>query len=312
MTSIRRTIINVLIASLLILISWIFPGKDLPQIENDSIPLPRYKSGIIAYSVTYKNNTNKIFIMNEDGSGNRQITSQEGRPLSPVWSPDGLKIAYYNHINDQKWSLFIMNSDGTNSRQLTDEQNTLDWCPSWSSSGSQILFTRSYTSPVWRSELWVMNSDGTNIRKICNAEGQGADWSPDGTRILYFNYSERGGYIWIMDSKGENIRKLSESNAEGWWPNWSPDGSKIAFQSKRDGNFEIYTMNADGSNPIRLTNNMADDEEPKWSPDGSRIAFSSLRDGHYEIYVMNADGSDQKRLTYVDGNAINPDWMPVK
>jgi Tol biopolymer transport system component len=248
--------------------------------------------------------------MNADGSGDKVISNQSGRPLGPSWSPDASKIAYYNHISDQKWSLYFMNADGSNPHQLSDDENTLDWCASWSQDGNQILFTRSFISPTWSSEIMVMNSDGTNIQRIGNVDGQGADWSPDGTKIVYYNYVDGGGDIWVMNVDGTNVTKLTNHSAEDWWPQWSPDGSRIAFQSKRDGNFEIYLMNADGSNLVRLTNNTADDEEPKWSPDGTKIAFSSLRDGHYEIYVMNADGSDQRRLTNVIGQAINPDWKP--
>jgi len=131
-------------------------------------PLDGRGGGIIAYSVTYTNGTNKLFVMNADGSVNNQLTNQSGRPLGPAWSPDASKIAYYNHMSDQKWSLFIMNSDGTNSCQLTNEPNTLDWCASWSPNGNQILFTRSFISPNWRSKIMVMNSDGTNIQRIGN------------------------------------------------------------------------------------------------------------------------------------------------
>lgn len=268
-------------------------------------------TGVIAYSVTYPNNTNKIFIIHADGSGKREISGLAGRPLSPTWSPNAAKIAYYNHLSDQKWALFVMDSSGNNNQQLSGYENTLDWSPSWSADGNKILFTRSYTSPVWRSEIWSINANGSNAARIGNMDGQGADYSPDFTKIVYFNYLENGGDIWKMNPDGSGVQKMTEHSAEDWWPNWSPDGSKIVFQSKRDGNFEIYSMNADGSNQTRLTNNSSDDEEPRWSPDGSRLVFSSNRDGNYEIYTMNADGSNQQKITETAGQAINPDWLPV-
>jgi TolB protein len=294
------------------LFGWGRSGEESPGDADQSIPLDGRGGGIIAYSVTYRNSTNQIFLINADGSGNKPIGRPSGRPLSPVWSPDARRIAYYNHLSDQMWALFVMDADGGNSRQLTNGQNTLDWSPSWSPDGKQILFSRSFTTPTWRSEIWILNPDGGHAKRIGNMDGQGADWSPDGTKILYFNYVDGGGDIWLMADDGTNVKRLTSHGAEDWWPNWSADGRKIIFQSKRDGNFEIYSMNPDGSNLARLTNNNADDEEPRWSPDGSKIAFSSLRGDHYEIYVMNADGSDQKRITRVNGQAINPDWKPLQ
>ncbi|MGB5849827.1 MAG: T9SS type A sorting domain-containing protein [Ignavibacteriaceae bacterium] len=161
------------------------------------------------------------------------------------------------------------------------------------------------------SEIWVINSDGSNLHRLGDVEGQGPDWSPDGSKITYFNYVDGGGDIWIMNSDGSNPIKLTDNPSEDWWPKFSPDGSKITFQSKRDGNHEIYVMNIDGTNQVRITNNSIDDEDPNWSPDGTKIAFISMRDGHYEIYTMNADGSNQTRITNTNGQAIDPDWKPI-
>ncbi len=268
-------------------------------------------NGVIAYSVTYSNNTNKLFRINIDGSNNVQIGNIPGRPLSPSYSKDASKIIYYNHLSSQNWQISIMDSNGANSYPLLPNTNSMDWCPSLSPDGKKILFSRSVSTPIWISEIWVVNYNGSNAHKLVDVNGQGAVWSPNGTEILFFDYVEGGGDIWKMDSNGTNIRKIIDHSAEDWWPDWSPDGRKIAFQSKRDGNFEIYTMDIETGELNRLTNNESDDEEPRWSPDGSKIAFSSLRDGHYEIYTMNSDGSNQVRLTSVNGNAINPNWKPA-
>jgi TolB protein len=282
------------------------------EINLQNTPLDGKGGGIIAYSVTHADGTNQIYMMNADGSGKKQISNMEGRPCGPDWSPDGSMFAFYNHINDKTWSLFTMNSDGGNVKRLTNEQDALHAFPRWSPDGKKILFTKSFSTPVWRSELWTILPDGSNQTRIGNVDGQGGDYSPDGSKIAYFNYIDGGGDIWLIDSDGRNVRQLTNHAAEDWWPVWSPDGKRIVFQSKRDGNFEIYVMNSDGSNPVRLTDNDIDDEEPKWSPDGTKIAFLSMRDGHYEIYIMNSDGTGQKRLTNENGHAINPDWKPVR
>jgi len=277
---------------------------------SSEISLDGRGGGILAYSVTYQNGSTVMFAMNADGTGKTVLAKLPGRALNPIWSPDTLKVAYYDHVSEQQWALCIMDSDGSHARRLIDTVNTFDWCPVWSPDGKSILFTRSYMTPVWRSELWLLNDDG-DLKKLGNADAQGGVFSPDGKKVVYFNYIDGGGDIWSMNADGSSVKKITDHSAEDWWPSWSPDGKKIVFQSKRDGNFEIYTMNADGSGLVRLTNNSTDDEEPKWSPDGKKIAFSSLRDGHYEIYVMNADGSNQLRLTETNGQAINPSWKPI-
>jgi Tol biopolymer transport system component len=267
---------------------------------------------VIAFAITPPNGNAEIFTMNADGTGKTQLTDQPGRPYGPAYSPDATEIAFYNHLSASTWSIYVMNADGTDIRRLTNQPGVLDWSPDWSPDGSQIVFARSYSSPVWRSEIWAMEAGGGDLRRLGTLDAQGPDWSPDGTKIVCFNYVDGGGDIWVMDADGSNPVSLTSSNpSEDWWPKWSPDGARIAFQSKRNGNHEIYVMDADGGNPERLTDNAADDEDPNWSSDGSMIAFISMRDGHYEIYSMNADGSDQTRLTVTSGHAIDPDWEPA-
>ncbi len=286
-------------------------NNDIWWISTKIIDQLRSAKGVIAYAITPPDANAEIFLMNADGTGKTQLTDQPGRLYGPAFSPDATKIAFYTHLTNQTWSFYLMNADGTNIQRLTSALNTLDWSPDWSTDGSQLVFARSYSSPTWRSEIWVMNADGSNLHRLGNVEGQGADWSPDGSKITYFNYVEGGGDIWIMNSNGSNPVKLTTNPSEDWWPKFSLDGSKIALQSKRDGNHEIYVMNSDGSSPIRLTNNSADDEDPNWSPDSTKIAFISMRDGHYEIYTMNKDGSNQTRVTTTNGHAIDPDWKPI-
>jgi TolB protein len=254
----------------------------------------------------------EIYLINSDGSGKTQLTNQPARrSYNPAYSPDGTRIACYTHVNSTTWSLWIMNSDGDNIQQLTSSANRCDWMPRWSPDGNTIIFTRSYINPTWRSELWTVKPDGTDEVRLGKMEGEGAEYSPDGSKITFSTYSEGGGDVWMINIDGTNPVKLTTHPSEDWHPRFSPDGSKIAFESKRDGNFEIYVMKSDGSNQVRLTNNSAEDVNADWSADGSRIAFVSERDGHAEVYIMNADGTNQTRLTHTNGRAINPEWKPI-
>jgi TolB protein len=267
--------------------------------------------GVIAYSITPSDDNNEIFLINADGTGKTQLTFHEGRDLSPVWSPDASKIAFYAHSPDEtKWSIFVMDANGDNIQQLTNEEDIFDSSPTWWPDGTKIVFSREYPLQNFLSEIWIMGADGSNQEPLGSVIGGGPHCSKDGTRIAFHAEDSEDYEIYTMNPDGSNIQQLTFNNSNDLWPAFSPDGNQIAFRSERDGNYEIYKMNFDGQNQTRLTTNPAIDDGPDWSPNGSLIAFDSFRDGNYEIYIMTANGDNQERLTYTDIHAIQPAWRP--
>jgi Big-like domain-containing protein/WD40 repeat protein len=65
--------------------------------------------------------TRDIYVMNADGSGLTQLTT-EGEETSPVWSPDGSKIAFvsYHPSPSGNSDVYVMNADGNNKTNLTN------------------------------------------------------------------------------------------------------------------------------------------------------------------------------------------------
>ena len=128
-----------------------------------------------------------------------------------------------------------------------------------------------------------MNSDGTaQTRLTFNTfpvfSGWSSAWSPDGSKIAFYNPLNGTGNddIYLMNADGTNKTRITTYAGYDRDPAWSPDGSKIAFGSWMDGNSDIFIMNPDGTERTRLTFNTIFDGEPDWSPDGSKIVFTSI------------------------------------
>ena len=68
----------------------------------------------------------EIFVMNADGSHQRQITFNELDDEDPAWSPDGKRIAFVRDFNPVRGEfaldLLTMKADGSAQRNLTNTQ----------------------------------------------------------------------------------------------------------------------------------------------------------------------------------------------
>ncbi len=178
--------------------------------------------------LVYTNNKDgnvEIYVMNADGTGQKNLTQNPARDGSPSFSPDGADAGRPTKIlftsdRDGNAEIYTMNADGSNVMRLTNNPDR-DTTPAWSPDGKKIAFYR-FTNGV--SELRVMNADGTSDTKVLDAGG------------IQFG----GGLC------------------------WSPDGKHIAYVSDRDGNREIYVTNLDGANQRNLTQHGGSDTAPAW------------------------------------------------
>ena len=105
-----------------------------------------------------------------DGSGSRRLFNDG---FSPVYSPDGSKIAFARNIEEygedrgEDVDLFVIDADGTGLRRLTRTPGRAELFPSWDPSGERLAYTRfpeaiSEGGPFgFRTALMQVNADGT-------------------------------------------------------------------------------------------------------------------------------------------------------
>ncbi|MEN8150932.1 MAG: S41 family peptidase, partial [Planctomycetota bacterium] len=161
-----------------------------------------------------------------------------------------------------------------------------------SASRGEVAFTL-------RGDIWTMPIGGGRGKRITS--GPAIDmwprFSPDGSKLAYFNNRSGNNDIFILDLKTGSTTQVTKHAANDHFQNWSPDGKQLVFCSERSGNKDIWLLDLESGLTTQLTKHRAADDDPTFSPDGSLIAFDSGREGSQAIYVMNADGTGLRRVT---------------
>jgi TolB protein len=173
----------------------------------------------------------QIFVINADGTGQRQLTHDRFFTFDPDWSPDGTKIVFMESRQVGKDTfqnrLAVINADGTGRKALTSFSGPGEINAKWFPDGKRIVFERQKAKD---SDIMVMNADGTGVKPLLATRAWETNPipSPDGTKIVFTSDRDRRG------------------------------------PERLGSGFEVYTMNADGTGITRLTNNHRPDIFPDW------------------------------------------------
>ncbi len=105
----------------------------------------------IAYSQFYSWKSNErnpnfeIFVVDPNGQNKIRLTHAKGSDYSPVWSPDGARIAFTSDRSgtDDSWEpdsdIYLMSANGQNEKRLTNRYG-IEVYLRWSPQGDRIVF----------------------------------------------------------------------------------------------------------------------------------------------------------------------------
>lgn len=107
-----------------------------------------------------------------------------------------------------------------------------------------------------------------------------AKFSPDGSKILYFNNVKSIGHLYVYECRTERTFDLGE----GYYGQWLPDGKIIYCITTNDGYIntgsELYYINSNGTDKGQITKTIDQIEiQPAISPNGKYIVYRDEKSG---------------------------------
>lgn len=273
-----------------------------PQVSPDG---KQILYGVAYTSIEENKNNRELFVMNIDGTDNRQLTTTQKSENNARWIDGGKKIAYLS--GGQIWT---MKSDGSDQKKISDYEKGISEF-SLSPKGDKILFISTVQSLKKPKDLYpdLDKSSGRVIDDLMYRHWDTFVEEIPHPFIADFDGKSVSNITDILEGEPYECPTLPLSGIEQL--SWSPDGQSILYASRKltgvkyafSTNTDIYLYNIASKKAENLTVGMMGyDTNPLFSPDGKSFAWISMERDGYEadkqrLFIMNLDTRQKSELT---------------
>ncbi len=263
------------------------------------------------YFISDRTGHRELWVMDADGSNQRQLSHGNFITRDPAVSPDGSRVACSAQTADHSQSrIQLYSTDPV--RQLPFHNPQADFVaqPSFAPDG-RIAFASGVPAGY---RISIANPDGSGEHVISTTKSVQIQpaVNPKNPNVIAF-VSDRGGVpqLYTMSGDGVDATRITSGVGEVEDPAWNPNGRIIAFawtQGYEPGNYNVFFVEVGKSDPVQLTKASGRNEHPTWAPDGAHIAFQSNRGGTFQIWsVLANEEQDPVQLT-TQGRNMSPVW----
>ncbi|HEX8148437.1 MAG TPA: winged helix-turn-helix domain-containing protein [Pyrinomonadaceae bacterium] len=230
--------------------------------------------GRVVYVSTLSGNQD-IWVMNADGSGQKQLTFDRSADFDPTVSPDGRHVVFASERSGRN-KLWRIDLDGGNPTQMTTGA-AVDFLPNYSPDGRWVVYTSDDTR---ETGLWKIPSGGGEPSRLTNKVAVWPSVSPDSRFVACWHIDEQKKSIALAVvpiEGGEPVKSFEVSPTTNTWAEirWTPDGRGLTYVDAPDGVGNVWLQPLAGGPPKRLTDFKSDRIfRFDWSRDGKQLVCS--------------------------------------
>ncbi len=170
-----------------------------------------------------------IWVIDLRRGARSRLTFDPTVETSPVWSPDGARIAFSSDRKGQP--LIVKSSSGTGGEEILFQSDDAKNPTSWSTDGRFLLFNRTLSKT--KTDVWVLPLFGDRKpfplvqSEFIDRNGQ---FSPDGRWVAFVSDESGRLEIYVVPFPGPG-GKWQVSTGGGTAPRWSTDGRELFYAS---------------------------------------------------------------------------------
>jgi Tol biopolymer transport system component len=217
-----------------------------------------------------------IWVMNADGTGQRQLTAGARSNYGPSVSSDGRPVVFVSNRAGGAFNIWRMDADGGNPLRLTAGRG--ENFPHVTPDGRWVVYAT--VGGGQDAAVWKVSIDGGEPLRLTSRPASWPFVSPDGKSFVC-TYGEElfsAGKLAVIPIDGGQPTRLYDV-APTFRANtvWLPDNRGIAFLDTRTGTANVWMQPLSGGKPVQLTDFNADHVASfDWSRDNRLVATRSV------------------------------------
>lgn len=264
-------------------------------------------------------NTTNLYILSTD-TGSIQLVPLpiKGSVSHPVWSPDGLRIAFavsHNGIvsildyNTQNHGLLNITDNVNVQGRANDTLLNLDWSPD----ASTPAITWSVGSIGHVHSLWVrqVGNSGNAFPQVLSqgdyvqAIYSHASSNDTGRWLLVTSYLGQAANLVSIDLTPGRIPTILTTGKQVNVAQWSPDGRYVDYlDSISSGLGTLHVVNLNTAADMLVATGVTDEPAPTWSADSKQLVYSTGK----QSIVVDVQGSLKIHPLRIPGLASLFSW----
>ena len=254
----------------------------------------------------------KIQIFNLAGEPLGELGSEgssQGGDQSPVYSPDGKKLAFIRNWSEWAGDIFVADLETGSERRLTFDHGVILGV-TWEKDGHSLIFSSDRRPP---RGLWRVSVEGGDPQWVpVTAKHPHNPATSRANGSLVYQEVSCDPNLWVIDADTAAVQPMKSDIASTlveYAPQVAPRGNLLAFLSQRSGFSEVWILDLK-TDTLKQATTL---EGPylgslNWSPQGDTLLMDAWEGNDSKLYQLDVRSGRLTTILTGQSNCRMPSW----